>query len=132
MLDIHTSSCFYVFRLKSKKDFIPNLRVSKWRLIRFISLQWEDQPSAAGHSSVLLVDEKGTVFRWTPTQNSLQADYQHIDLPDTEVLLSHAVVFTRNASVMTSVCRDGTLHITHFRTAAEGPNPNNGFRHSFS
>ena len=94
--------------------------------LNFISLQWEDQPSAAGNFSVLLVDEKGTVFRWTPAQNTLQADYQHTDLPDTEALQECAVAFTRNASALAYVSRDGTLHVSHFRPAAEGCNPTAG------
>ena len=102
--------------------------------LNFVSLQFEDQPSAAGHLSVLLVDEKGTIFRWIPEQNSLQADYQHTDLPDKEALQACAVAFTRNASALAYVSQEGTLHVSHFRPAGEGCNPTAGItaRHNYS
>ena len=102
--------------------------------LNFVSLQCEDQPSAAGHLSVLLVDEKGTIFRWIPEQNSLQADYQHTDLPDKEALQACAVAFTRNALALAYISQEGTLHVSHFRPAGEGCNPTTGItaRHNYS
>ncbi len=65
------------------------------------------------------MDEKGTIFRWIPVENTLLADHQHTDLPDTEARQAGAVSFTRNASALAFVSQEGTLHISHFRSAGE-------------
>jgi WD40 repeat protein len=87
--------------------------------LKFIGLQCEDQPTATGHLSVILVDEKGTIFRWIPVLHTLLADHQHTDLPDTEARQAGAVSFTSNASALAFVSQEDTLHISHFRSAGE-------------
>jgi WD40 repeat protein len=102
--------------------------------LNFIGLQCEDPPTAAGHLSVILVDEKGTIFRWVPVENTLLADHQHTDLPDTAARQAGAVSFTRNASALAFISQEGTLHISHFRSAGEDGDPTAAItvRHNFS
>jgi WD40 repeat protein len=80
------------------------------------------------------VDEKGTIFRWVPAENTLLADHQHTDPLDTAARRASAVSFTRNASAMAFFSEEGTLHISHFRSAGEDGDLNAAItvKHNFS
>ncbi len=117
--------------LRTTKHILQDGSISA---LNFIGLQCEDPPTVAGHLSVILVDEKGTIFRWVPVDNTLIADHQHTDLPDTAARQAGAVSFTRNASALAFVSQEGTLHISHFRSSGEDDAPTVAItvRHNFS